>query len=201
MPANASPREIGIGSTPNNFPKDRGDVATRSASALQCVVSNSMKYRRPIPASLLILLVSCGAFSSCHRSNPPTTKRYSFTGRVISIDSPDQTAIIDGRAVPGFMDAMTMSYKIKPAAELSQLTPGDTISAEVVVVESDAKGENPADYWLENVKVTAPAPSPHGPAAYFLSMPPLGEDVRYCSCIDHGPSRGQKVFLSPAITT
>ncbi|HXW93479.1 MAG TPA: copper-binding protein [Terriglobales bacterium] len=160
-------------------------MATWFAPELECVVSNPMKCPS-ILASLLMLLVSFGAFSSCHRSNPPTTKRYPFTGRVISIDSTDQTALIDGNAVPGFMDAMTMSYKIKPSAELSQLTAGDSISAEVVVVETDAKNESPADYWLENVKVTGHAPSPHGPGAYLLPMPPSGEDVRYCSCIDHG---------------
>ncbi len=139
--------------------------------------------RRPRPTLLIlvVLFVGVGPLASCHRSNTPTTKRYPFTGRVISINSHDQTAIIDGDAVPGFMVAMAMSYKIKPAAELSQLAPGDSISAEVVVVDSDAKDESAADYWLENVKVTAHAPSPHGPTVNFLPMPLPGNDVRHGS--------------------
>jgi protein SCO1 len=107
---------------------------------------------------LFLALVCAVAFfsSSCRRSSTPTTKRYAFTGRVISIDSQSQSAVIDGDTIPGFMDAMAMSYKIKPAAELSQLSPGDAISADVVVVKADAKNPDASpDYWLENVKVTA----------------------------------------------
>jgi len=99
-------------------------------------------------------------FCSCHGSKTSTTKRYALTGRVISIDSGNQSAIIDGDAVPGFMAAMPMTYKIKPAADLSHLTPGDSISADVVVVEPNAKNEDATEYWLENVKVTAHAKAP-----------------------------------------
>jgi len=102
--------------------------------------------------AFLILVVLSS--SSCHRATPPAAKRYPFTGRVVSIDAQDQSAIIDGDKIPGFMDAMAMSYKVKPPATLPQLSPGDSISAEVVVVDPD--------YWLENVIVTAhakPAPA------------------------------------------
>jgi Cu/Ag efflux protein CusF len=111
---------------------------------------------------LAIALVCAGAvgFSSCHGSKAAITKRYALTGRVVSIDNQNQSALIDGDAVPGFMSPMQMSYKIKPAADLSQLAPGDSISADVVVVESDAKSDDAAEYWLENVKVTAHAKAP-----------------------------------------
>jgi protein SCO1 len=121
----------------------------------------------------LIALILTGAFvvSSCHRSGPPGAKRYPFTGRVVSIDVPAESVLIDGDNIPGFMDPMAMSYKIKPATTLKQLAPGDSIAAEVVVVASDPKNPDAApDYWLENVKVTAhaaPAPAanaPHLPA-------------------------------------
>jgi protein SCO1 len=107
---------------------------------------------------LFLALVCAAAFlsSSCRRSSAPTTKRYAFSGRVISIDSQSQSAVIDGDTIPGFMEAMAMSYKVKPAGELSRLSPGDSISADVVVVEPDAKNPDASpDYWLENVKVTA----------------------------------------------
>ena len=41
-------------------------------------------------------------------------KRYPFTGRIVSIDPQEQVAVIDGDTIPGFMDAMAMSYKVKP---------------------------------------------------------------------------------------
>jgi protein SCO1/2 len=108
----------------------------------------------------------------------PTAKRYPFTGRVVSIDSQNQSAIIDGDAIPGFMDAMAMPYTIKPASDLRLLTPGDSIAADVVVVEPDAKSDNAApEYWLEKVKVTAHAPSPPAKGASSVHFPASGESV------------------------
>lgn len=113
---------------------------------------------------------------ACHQSQPPVVKRYPFTGRIVAIDSHSHSAIIDGDKIPGFMDAMTMSYTIKPGSALNQLAPGDSISAEVVVVQPDNKNENAApDYWLENMKVTShgkPAVAPNA-----LHTPSPGEDI------------------------
>jgi len=68
-----------------------------------------------------------------------------------------------------------MTYKIKPASALRQLQPGDSISAEVVVVDHDPRDEHAdSDYWLEHVKVTKHAPA-NGPHAMHIPSP--GEDV------------------------
>ena len=90
--------------------------------------------RRVFPIALL--LASAFFLSSCHGSGT-AAKRYPFTGRVVSIDSRAQSAVIDGDAVPGFMDAMAMAYKVKPATTLNHLLPGDSISAEVVIVRKN----------------------------------------------------------------
>ena len=128
---------------------------------------------------LLIALILAGgglSFSSCHRVS--AQKRYPFTGRIVSVDSQAQSAIIDGDAIPGFMDAMAMPYKIKPAATLNHLIPGDSVSAEVVVVSSGAKNDDAApDYWLENVKVIAHIDPSHAPGASSFHMPAPGEEV------------------------
>lgn len=125
--------------------------------------------RRVFPIALIV--VSAVSLSSCHG---PTTKRYPFTGRVVSIDNVAESVVIDGDAVPGFMEAMAMPYKIKPAATLNHLLPGDSISAEVVVVR---KNDESPDYWLENVKVIRHIDTPHTAAANLLHMPAPGEDV------------------------
>ena len=97
---------------------------------------------------------------------------------MISIDSQAESAVIDGDNIPGFMDAMAMSYKIKPASMLRQLAPGDSISGEVVVVEPATKNEDAVpDYWLENVKVTAHAKQPPAKGANTMHIPAPGEDV------------------------
>ena len=133
----------------------------------------------PIRRTFLIalLLASLVFSSACHRSSTSSAKRYPFTGRVVSIDTQSHQAFIYGDDIPGFMDAMAMSYKIKPEDTLTHLHPGDSISAEVVTIPADPKNEDAVpDYWLENVKVTghveaAPA------AANTPHLPAPGDDV------------------------
>jgi protein SCO1/2 len=130
--------------------------------------------------AFLVALILAGTFLavSCNRSQAPTAKRYPFTGRVVSVDSQAQSAIIDGDAIPGFMDAMAMPYKIKPAAAFDHLLPGDSISADVMVFQPDAKNEGAIpDYWLENVKTVAHIDPARAAGANALHMPSAGEDV------------------------
>jgi protein SCO1/2 len=61
-------------------------------------------------------------------------------------------ANIDGEEIPGFMDAMVMPYAVKPASEIEKLSPGDAITADLVVQGDDS--------WIENVTVTG-----HGTAS------------------------------------
>jgi protein SCO1 len=124
-----------------------------------------------------LLIFSALLATSCHRSKPQATKRYHFTGRIISIDNQEQSASIDGDLIQGFMQPMVMSYKIKPASMLRQLSPGDSISADIVVVDHDPRENADSDYWLENVKVTGHAPHPpaNGPKAFHMPAP--GEEV------------------------
>jgi protein SCO1 len=107
-------------------------------------------------------------FAACHRSQPPSAKRYHFTGRVVSIDVQSQSAVIDGDNVPGFMDAMAMSYKIKPPEMVKQLVAGDSIAADLVSQEPD--------YWLENVKVTGHGKTPASQGSAQRTPAP-GDDV------------------------
>ena len=125
---------------------------------------------------LIALILATTVLSSCNRTpKNPTQKRYPFTGRVVSIDNQEKSAVIDGDNIPGFMEAMAMSYKIKPPEQLNALKPGDSISAEVVVVDS-GKSEGASDYWLENVKVTGHAkPTPSSGAVQRIPEP--GDEV------------------------
>jgi protein SCO1 len=131
---------------------------------------------------------------SCQKSAPTrATKRYPFTGRVVAIDTQSQSAIIDGDAIPGFMDAMAMPYTIKPASALNGLATGDSISGEVVVVQPDPKNQDaPPEYWIENVKVTG-----HGTAAKSANSAPHtpspGEDVPDFAFTNQS---GKKISLS-----
>jgi protein SCO1 len=140
----------------------------------------------------VIAFLLAGAFflASCHASKTPAAKRYPFTGRVVSIDIQAESALIDGDAIPGYMDAMAMPYKVKPAAFLNHLIPGDSISADVVVVQADSRNEDAApDYWLENVKVVGHTDSSPAAAASSLHLPSPGEGVPDFSLTDQNGKR------------
>ena len=133
------------------------------------------------PSSIRIIsiaLLVIASLPACHRSKPPATTRYHFTGRVVSIDSRAQSAVIDGDLVQGYMEPMAMTYKFKPSSVLAQLAPGDSISADLVVVDHDPRDETTEpEYWLENVKVTAHAKSAPATSPSSFHMPTPGEEV------------------------
>ncbi|HKC62709.1 MAG TPA: SCO family protein [Pyrinomonadaceae bacterium] len=67
-------------------------------------------------------------------------------GTVVSVDKPNKTATISHEEIKGYMEAMTMPYKLKDAWPLDVMKPGDEIQATLVVTDDSA--------WLEDVVVT-----------------------------------------------
>ena len=131
---------------------------------------------------VILILLCIGASVSCtkHGATFPVLKRYPFTGRIVSLDKARQTAVIDGDTVQGYMEAMQMSYKIKDAGDFGGLAPGDSITAEIVVVDMQNADNNnndaDPDYWLEKVKVTGHSKPPAAkPTAQHI--PASGEEV------------------------
>jgi protein SCO1 len=112
-----------------------------------------------IPIAVALLL-SC--LISCNSSNQPTVvmppqvkadaKRYHLTGKVVSVDKQAHMLNVDAEAIPGFMSAMTMPYNVKPESQLDRLSPGDSITADVVL-----EGDNA---WLENIAVSTHGAAP-----------------------------------------
>ena len=102
----------------------------------------------------LILSLGCTKGSSPASSGQATAsaKRYHLKGKVVSVDKRANMVNVDSEAIPGFMDAMTMPYTVKPADELDKLAAGDAITADIVVQDDNS--------WLENIVVTA-----HGAAS------------------------------------
>jgi len=89
-----------------------------------------------------------------------------------------KTANIDGDMVQGYMEAMVMAYQIKPDSMLRQLGPGDSVSADLIVVDHDPRDESAVpDYWLENVKITGHAPEPPAAGSNAMHLPSPGEEV------------------------
>ena len=140
------------------------------------IVNNPVARRSRIVVIFSICLAAL-LISSCQHSKPQVPKKYSFTGTVDSIDTEKQTAEVDGDMIQGYMEAMVMTYKFKPASTLKALAPGDRISGDLMVIETDPRDDSAVpEYWLENVKVTKHGQPPAaGPNA--MHMPSAGEDV------------------------
>ena len=111
-----------------------------------------------------MLLHFCAAFiiitASCNNDSGPTVKvppqvssakHYHLKGKIVSIDKQGKMLNVDSEAITGFMDAMTMPYKVKPESELDKLHPGDVITADLLVQDEGA--------WIENIAVTGHSPA------------------------------------------
>jgi len=109
---------------------------------------------RCLALAVLILGSLAGCKSVSKADNPPTSgqtfKIYKLRGKVIRTDAARGEATIDHQAIPGFMDAMTMPYKLKDSSILSELHPGDVITADVLV-----SPDPNADFLLDHIVVVA----------------------------------------------
>jgi len=62
----------------------------------------------------------------------PDEKRYPLTGEIVSANAERKTLIVTHEAIPGFMSAMTMEFKVSPG-DLKNAKPGQRIRAELVL--------------------------------------------------------------------
>src|ERR1700679_3976197 len=92
--------------------------------------------RRLIACSLLGVALLAG----CHSSPPSASaesaannfKVYKLRGKVVRTDAVTGEVTLNHDAIPGFMDAMTMPYKLKDPSILSELHPGDVLTADLL---------------------------------------------------------------------
>lgn len=128
-----------------------------------------------LASALLAVAVIAGCHSSSkpesQSSAAPSFKVYKLHGKVVSTNPATGEVTVDHDAIPGFMDAMTMPYKLKDPSILSELHPGDTITADVLV------SQNPdADILLDHIVVVAQAKPDYKPAVFY-HVPASGDAV------------------------
>ena len=81
-----------------------------------------------------------GCKQSANTQTPATItqgKQYPVRGKVVSTDPAHGEVTLDAEAIPGFMEAMTMPYKLRTPNILSELHPGDHITATLYVTDTD----------------------------------------------------------------
>jgi protein SCO1/2 len=84
-----------------------------------------------------------GFFQACTK---PQEKRYEVKGKVVSVDQKGRTVSINHEEIKGYMEAMTMAFRLKDETLLNEMQEGDKVAATLVVSDSRS--------WLEEVVLT-----------------------------------------------
>src|SRR5687767_5115109 len=94
----------------------------------------------------IALILSVFAVSQCGGTKPENEKRYPLTGKVIAINKSEKTATINHDEIPGYMEKMTMEFKVKNDSDLDKMKPGDRITGDLVVTDTSS--------WIEIMAIT-----------------------------------------------
>jgi protein SCO1/2 len=121
----------------------------------------------------LVVLAGChsGQKTSTQSSTGQNFKVYKLRGKVVATNSAKGEVTLNHEAIPGFMEAMTMPYKLKDASILGELHPGDVITADVLVSQ-----DPDAEVLLDHIVVVAQAKPDYRPAVSY-HVPAPGDAV------------------------
>ena len=89
-------------------------------------------------------------------------KTYPLRGKIVSTNPGAGEVTIEHQAIPGFMEAMTMPYRLRDTRILGELHPGDMITADVLV----SQGGDAAVY-VDHFVVTGEAKPDYRPAVQY----------------------------------
>lgn len=112
-------------------------------------------------------------------------KSYIVRGKVVSTNAATGEVTLDAEEIKGFMDAMTMPYKLKKPETLSELHPGDKITGRLQVGGG-------ADPGLDQVVVVAQARPDYVPATQY-HVPAVGDRVPDFKLLDQD---GKEISLA-----
>jgi protein SCO1/2 len=134
---------------------------------------------KPVPRSLGIVLactLAALAIAGC-RSKPPAeasatltgnVQTYQVKGIVVSSDPAAGEVTVDSEAIPGFMAAMTMPYKLAQPNIASELHPGDHITGRLRVSDTASQ--------LDQIVVTSQARPDYKPSVTY-NVPQPGQQA------------------------
>ena len=98
------------------------------------------------PRVLVLLIAAMIVFALSDCSHPKSTApihRYQLAGEILRLDPAAHVAVIRHGPIPGWMEAMTMEYKVEEENEYTKLRVGDQITATVFVQD--------LDYWIGGI--------------------------------------------------
>ena len=107
--------------------------------------------RRTILFSVLTTFAFISGACTWGDQPPKNEKRYPIKGVVIAVNQQERTATIKHEGIPGYMQGMTMDFKLKNAADLQTMKAGDQITGTLVVDDISS--------WIEVTAITEGGPA------------------------------------------
>lgn len=131
--------------------------------------------RRLLGLTIFAALLAAGCRSGTPVETQPAAdanaRVYKLRGKVVATDTAKGEVMLDHGAIPGYMDAMTMPYKLKSPNIASELHPGDVLTADLLVPK-DAN----ADPLLDHIVVVGQSRVDYKPKAMY-HVPSPGDGV------------------------
>ena len=93
-------------------------------------------------------------------------KRYDLKGKVVAVDKDHRQVTLAHERIPGFMDAMTMSFNVHDEWAMNALAPGQTVEATLVIAGHQS--------WIEILNI---GKTDHSAAAPEGQAPKVGDEV------------------------
>jgi protein SCO1 len=96
---------------------------------------------------LLALIILCAAIPLS------ASQKYGATGILIQIDQPHQTITVSCKEIPGYMEAMAMSFPVRDPKRLDHLEPGTAIDFSLVVDKNSSYADNIRPHPFESFEL------------------------------------------------
>lgn len=121
---------------------------------------------------LLVSLGCIGIIGGCRQKSgePPKAasdayaKHYPVRGKIVGVDAGKGEIVLDAAAIPGFMEAMTMPYKLKNPTIIGELHPGDSITATLIATDTSD--------LLDEIVIIAQAKPDYKPSYFYNPIKP-----------------------------
>lgn len=118
-------------------------------------------------AALLLLAGGCQQ-QQRKPAQAGAAKQYAIKGVIVGTDAANREVTVDTQQIPGFMEAMTMPYKVKDANVLQDLHAGDHMTGTLLVSDDST--------LLDQIVITSQAAPDYKPRAQY-HVPAAGDAV------------------------
>src|SRR5688572_5383045 len=102
------------------------------------VVIESMRKSGSRARMVLVRMALASVLASTACARGPVERHYEVRGQIVDIESSRHEVTLKHDAIPDYMSAMTMPFKVETVRLLQGRVPGDLVTATLVVRQDDA---------------------------------------------------------------